>query len=234
MSAGVYRHKVLWTIASWATQQFSQNLQPIPRCTACCNNLVMEVSNKLVRLQGQVGACDHQTKQVHHQTRGAVVPANCGVHHRAVILFGATLALTAMINNVLRPVLWIRTYPETFWEVSRCRVPHGGAVSLVRRPSLLLHDTSIIFRIDGPVLAMKLLKSVPRNFGSNKDLIWFFSTEDFSIWDSGIMGAREGISWISRLLACAVLSPFFDVVPITYNNRHVNAVITCTEYVHTT
>ncbi|KOC59928.1 hypothetical protein WH47_10522 [Habropoda laboriosa] len=24
---------------------------------------------------------------------------------------------------------------------------------------------------DGPVLAMKLLKSVPRNFGSNRDLI---------------------------------------------------------------
>lgn len=143
----VYRHKVLWTIASWATQQFSQNLQPIPRCTACCNNLVMEVNNKLELLQEQVGACDHRTKLVHHQTHGAVVPANYGALHRVAILFGAALASTAMINNVLRPVLWTRTYPETFWEVSRCRVPHGGAVSLVRRPSLLLHDTSIIFRI---------------------------------------------------------------------------------------
>lgn len=184
----------------------------------------MEVNSKLARPQGQVGACDHRTKLAHHQTRGAAVPANCGAHHRAVILFGVTLALTAMINNVLRPVLWIRTYPETFWEVSRCRVPHGGAVSLVRRPSLLLHDTSIIFRIDGPVLAMKLLKSVPRNFGSNKDLIWFFFFQHRRFFNLGfgeIVGAREGISWISRLLACAVLSPFFDVVPITYNDRHV-------------
>lgn len=221
------RRKVHWTIASWATRRSSPSPQQTARYTLCCNSSVTEVSSKLGRQRARVGACGHRTKLAHRQTHGAAVPASSGVPRPAVIPCGATLASTATISNVLRPVLWTRTYPETFWEVSRCRVPHGGAVSLVRRPSLLLHDTSIIFRIVRQACsrAMKLLKISAVWIVGGQTGIWFELTF-FSLslsrrkifqfvggvrvmmYDGG-QGRRGCISWISRLLVCAVLSFIF-------------------------
>lgn len=152
-----FRHKGLWTIASWEIQLYSQNTPLIARYIHCCNNWVMVVSSKLVQQQVPAGACDLRIKAGPLLILGAAAPVNYGVLRQAVTPSGATLASTTTINNVLRPVLWTRTYPETFWEVSRCRLPHGKAISLVRRPSLLLHDTSIILRIVRRVSSLELV-----------------------------------------------------------------------------